>query len=171
MRSRPLLGTVTVVIGDGEDQELALDELVPIEEEDLSEEFRTQPARYAYVAMLAAQAESMWNAAKQGTERTKARADDAERTAARDAQEKVTEAIIANRVLVRDDVQEAEEIEAGYRYQFLLMRAIVQSMDQRAQMLISLGAHLRAESEQTGMLIRDTKARLEELASQKKPRL
>lgn len=169
MRSRPLLGTVAIELGEDGVQELELDNLVPIEEDDLSEEFRTQPARYAYVAMLAAQAESLWMSAKHSTERIRAKADDEERADARG--EKVTETMIANRVLLREDVEEAWDVEAAYRYQYLVLKAVVMSMDQRAQMLISLGAHLRAEADQTGMLIRDTKARLDQLASEKRSRL
>jgi hypothetical protein len=71
--------------------------------------------------------------------------------------------MVSNRVILHDDVVEAEEIELGHRHQYLMMRALVNSMDQRAQMLISLGAHLRAEADQTGMLIRDTKAALEDI--------
>jgi hypothetical protein len=155
----PVLGQVSIVVGDDEDI-LELDKIVPIGD-DLSEEFSRQPSLYAYVAMLSAQAESAWGTSKQETERTKARIDKVVRDRARQNDEKVTESVVYNRVLMNDEVKEAEETEAAYRYQFLVMKAIVQSMDQRAQMLISLGAHLRAEAEQTGMIIKDTKARLD----------
>lgn len=155
----PKLGKIQVVIGD-EEETLDLDKIVPIDA-DLSDEFARQPSLYAYVAMLAAQCESLYRGAQASTERTKARVDQTIREDAKALQEKVTENIVEKRVMLSAEVEEAEDTEAGYRYQYLMLRAVVASLDQRAQMLISLGAHLRAESEQTGMLIRDTKARLD----------
>lgn len=162
----PILGDITVELGEAGQEVLHLDNIVPILG-NLSEEFARQPSLYAYIAMMAAQCEALYGASKAGTERTKARADKRIRQQARTHDEKVTEGLVANRVVLDDDVEEAEEIEASYRYQYLVLKALTQAMDQRAQMLISLGAHLRAESEQTGMLIRDTKSKLDELKRQK----
>lgn len=164
--TKPVLGVVTVNTITGEEEVLILDKIVPIGD-DLSTEFGRQPSLYAYVAMISAQVESMWLQAKRQTARVKAEADKRVRDKARALDEKVTETIVSNRVLMDDEVEEAEETELAYHYQYLLMKAIVASMDQRAQMLISLGAHLRSEAEQTGMLIRDTKARLDEARKSK----
>lgn len=155
----PKLGMLAIVLGEDEEV-LKLDDIVPIGQ-DLSEEFSHQSSLYAYIAMIGAQVESAWMRAKQETERTKARIDKQVRQLAAAAGEKITETMVSNRVLLHDDVIEAEEIELGQRYQYMMMKAIINSMDQRAQMLISLGAHLRAEADQTGMLIRDTKTALE----------
>lgn len=163
----PLLGRVEIDLGEDVGTEvLELDSIVPITE-NLSEEFARQPSLYAYIAMMTANIEALWAAAKAGSERTRARADQDIRAKAKRADEKVTEAMVANRIILDKDVIEAEEIEAAYRYQYLVLRALTSSMDQRAQMLISLGAHLRAESEQTGMLVRDTRAKLDELRQQR----
>lgn len=155
------LGKMDVVIGEDEIV-LDLDNLIPVGE-DLGTEFSNQASKYAYVAMLAAQTESLYNGAKRGLERTKARIDKEVREKARLHDEKVTETVVFNRVLMSDEVEEAEDVESSYRYQYLMLRAVTSAMEMRAQMLISLGAHLRAESEQTGMLIKDTKAKLEEI--------
>lgn len=163
----PVLGKLTVDLGEAGEETLNLDNIVPITG-DLSEEFARQPSLYAYVAMMSANCESLYGAAKAGTERTKALTDkEVRRKAKADPTVKYTEAQIANLITLDKDVEEAEVTEAGYRYQYLVLRALTNAMDMRAQMLISLGAHIRAESEQTGMLIRDTKAKLDELKRQK----
>jgi hypothetical protein len=155
----PKLGMLAISFGEDEEI-LKLDEIVPIGQ-DLSDEFSRQPSLYAYVAMIAAQTESMWMEAKQETERVKARTDKQVRQLANATGEKITETMVSNRVILHDDVIAVEEEELSQRLQYMLMKAIVNSMEQRAQMLISLGAHLRAEADQTGMLIKDTKAALE----------
>lgn len=156
----PKLGIVKVSTFDKDEEVLLLDKIIPIDN-DLSEEFSRQPSLYAYVAMIEAQVESLWYSAKRDTARAKAEADKRIRDKARAMDEKITEAVVANRMLLDDDVKNAEDSEAAYHYQYLVMKSIVASMDQRAQMLISLGAHLRAEADQTGMLIRDAKTRLD----------
>lgn len=155
----PLLGQMTISLGE-EEQTLNLDEIVPISA-DLSDEFSRQPSLYAYVAMLSAQAEAAWAMAKRDAERERADSDQIIREEARAREEKITEGIVSSRVTLDPAVQKAEEEEAEYRYQYLLIKAVVQAMDQRAQMLISLGAHLRAEADMSGMIIRDAKSRLE----------
>lgn len=161
----PFLGKLKIDLGEAGEEVLDLDNIVPIAG-DLSEEFSRQPSLYAYIAMMAANAEALYGAAKAGTERTKARTDRDIRKRAKAIDEKVTENVVFNRVLMDDDVEEAEETEMAYRYQYLVLKALTNAMDQRAQMLISLGAHLRAEAEQTGMLVRETKSKLDELKRQ-----
>lgn len=164
MNITPVLGKLTIDMGTEEPEEvtLDLDVFIPIND-NLSEEFSRQPSLYAYLAMLAAQTEALYQAAKTETERVKARADKNVREEALEDNEKITEPAVAKRIILKDSVQEAEEDEANYRFQHLMMKAIVTAMEQRAQMLISLGAHLRAEADQTGMLIKDTRSRLDSL--------
>lgn len=161
----PLLGKLTIEHMGAEEPEevtLDLDMFIPIND-NLSEEFSRQPSLYAYLAMLAAQTDALYQAAKTETQRVRAQVDQRIREDAKDDGEKVTEAIVDKRVVLDGKVQEAEDTESNYRYQFMMMKVVVAAMEQRAQMLISLGAHLRAEADQTGMLIHDAKTHLDSL--------
>ncbi len=156
-----LLENITIDVGDDEEIELALNDLVPISIEDLSQEFTDQPSLYAYIAMLSARAEGCWIDAKTHLERVYATSDKAVRRNLLSGDAKVTEAMVKAGVIGCDDYQEAQEYELTCHEQYLIMKGLTKAMDQRAQMLISLGAHLRAEADQTGMLIRDTKAMMD----------
>ncbi len=156
-----LLENITIDVGDDAGEiELHLNELVPISE-DLSQEFTDQPSLYAYIAMLAARAEACWLDAKVDKERVYATTDKAVRRSLSASGDKVTEPMVKAGILGRKKYREAIEYEIQCHEQHLIMKALTKAMDQRAQMLISLGAHLRAEADQAGMLIRDTKAMMD----------
>jgi len=164
----PELGIVELELGE-EDIILDLDSIVPLSD-DLTTEFSEQPALYAYVAMLAARAESTWLASKRLLDEEHARTDKEVRRDLMMDGDKVTEGRVNAEIKMRKGYLEAVDDELWFRQQYLIMRAIERSLDMRAQMLISLGAHLRAEAQQTGMLIRDTKKELEKLTKGKKRR-
>ena len=155
------LGELTLSFGSEGEVTVNLDEYVPIDENNLVHEFANQASAYAYLAVLGAQAEANWLDAKRLVERVRAETDKEVR---RDlANEKVTEGKIAAEIELRKGYQDAVENELSCRAQHLVLRAVVSSMEQRAQMLISLGAHLRQESNMTGMLVNDAKAKLDAL--------
>ena len=153
------LGTIDIDVGDGE-VELDLDVIIPIQD-NLSAEFSEQPSMYAYIAMLAARAEACWLTGKRELENAKAQTDQEVRRDLASGGEKFTEAKVAAEIEMRRGYRDAVQYELVVHEQHLIMRALEQTMAQRAQMLISLGAHLRAEAEQTGMLIKDAKAKLD----------
>lgn len=164
---RPELGTIEVMMWEGETTELDLDAMVPISK-DLITEFRDQASLYAYVAMMTADAEALWLEAKMETAEVKADTDKEVRQDLLQNGEKVTEDKVKAEVEVRRGYKECKRAEIDARAQMLILRAVERSLDQRAQMLISLGAHLRAEADQTGMLIKDTKETLQQIKEGKR---
>lgn len=160
------LGLYVLYLGNDK-IELDLDNMVPIGD-DLSVEFTQQPSLYAYIATLAARAEAEWGDAKNALARMGAQTDKEVRRDLAMSNEKVTEGKVEAEVELRRGYQEAADFELECREQYLVMRALTRTFDMRAQMLISLGAHLRAESEQTGMLVAETKARLNDIAKRKR---
>lgn len=159
--SRPGLGTIEVALENGV-VTLDLDEMVPIGD-DISTEFREQPSLYAYVAMLSADAESLWRESKRLMDEAYAEADKAVRDELLSLDVRITEKKVESEVESRRGYCEAVRYELDCRKQYLIMRALQDSMEMRANMLISLGAHLREEAKQTGMLIMETKKKLREL--------
>lgn len=159
------LGKMDIDVGNGE-VELDLDSIIPIHD-NLSAEFSEQPSLYAYIAMLAARAEACWLDAKRQLDETRATTDKEVRMDLAASGEKFTEAKVTAEITMRKGYREAIEYELATHEQWLIMRALEQTMAQRAQMLISLGAHLRAESEQAGMLIRETKTKLDTYRTRK----
>jgi len=155
----PVLGELEIQLGE-QVIVLNLDDYVPLDDQQLSREFADQAGLFAYVGILQAQAEGEWLDSKRNLDRTFAEEDMAIRKSVAASGNKVTEAGIKSMVEVSVRYQQAVEQELFYRQQHLILKAVVASMDQRAQMLISLGAHLRMEAGQTGMLINNTKAAL-----------
>lgn len=152
------LGTYDVILAEHglPEVQLDLDELIPISS-DLNQEFIEQPSLYAHIAMLAAQAEAFWIDAKRHQEGVYAETDKEVRLDLLRDDEKITEGKVSAGVKLRRGYIEAQNYELDCREQYLIMRALERTMDMRAQMLISLGAHLRAEAQQTDMLIKQTK--------------
>lgn len=148
-----------IVIELEEDVELDLDNLLPIGQ-DLSHEFSHQPSLYAYVAMVAARAEACWLEAKRELARTYAATDQEVRRDLTASDERITEGKVEAEVKLRKGYYEALIFELDCREQYLVAKVVAEAMDMRANMLISLGAHLRAEAQQTGMRINDVKETL-----------
>jgi len=160
---RSKLGDIDVVLEDGKTINLDLDDIIPIGG-DLNVEFREQPSLYAYIAMLAADAESMWREAKRTVDEVYAETDKAVRDELQAYDKRITEKKVASEVEIRRGYREAVAYELACRHQYNIMNVLQESMDMRSHMLISLGAHERAEAEQTGMSISEkTKERLNEL--------
>ncbi len=153
------LGKLTIELGEDEDVVLNADELLVIGA-DLSLEFTRQASSYAYVAMLSARADGLWQETKRDLDEVYAQTDKEVRRDILSDGDKVTEGKVQQGVQLRRGYIEAAMEELFYREQHLVMRALERSMDMRASMLISLGAHLRAEAQQTGMVIKDFKETL-----------
>lgn len=148
-----IIGKYEVDLGDGEAKvALDVDAMLYIGQ-DLSAEFTNQASTYAYVATLGAMAEAMWLESKKELERTYAEMDKDVRRDLITSGEKITEGKVKEEIKTRRGYHEALLEELDFREQHLIMQALVRAFDMRAQMLISLGAHLRAEAQQTGMTI------------------
>ena len=132
-----------------------ISELFRIDEYDLDTEFRNQAAWYAFFAKELAEADYQLARAKVNKDRVYASCDLDYRADYQHDDIKYTEAIIRSEVMLDKAYKEARENEVEVQRYYNILKSIVSAMDQRASMLISLGAHRRAEFEMTGLHIKD----------------
>lgn len=147
------LGVYELFIAD-EAVELDLDNIVPIGM-DLFKEFAEQPSMYAYIATLAAQAEAAWLDARAAKKEMYAITDKEVRGDLEMSDVRVTEKLVETEVELRSGYREAIRYELDCREMYLIFSALSDAMKMRADMLISLGAHIRSELRQTDMTIKD----------------
>ena len=152
------LGTLEITVGE-EEVKLDLDSLLNVGD-DISAEFKNQPALYAYIAILAAQAEGGWLDAKRQLDKIKAHADGQVRKQLLHSGDKITETIVANMVTLDESVEDVSTVELNAKMQYSIMKALVTAFAQRAEMLVSLGAQYRAERDQIDMKISQVKGQL-----------
>ncbi len=143
--------TRIVLYLDGREIIIDIAEYIPVGG-DVGIEFRDQASKYAYIAMLAAEAEAAWLESKTQLKRTYAKTDQNVRKDMVSAGGRITEAMVSAEVELTPDYVEDKDEEQYYHRQFLVMRAIETSMKMRADMLVSLGAQLRNEANQLGMI-------------------
>lgn len=139
------------IIVDGKEHVYNTNELLRIDQTSLSDEFAGQAARYGYFAAIAAGAETMYRAAKRRAEVVYAEADEEIRREFAESGKKVTEAVVKAAIMLDEDYCEAVEQELDLLYNYKLLQALVNAFEQRANMLQSLGAHVRHEYDMTDM--------------------
>jgi len=129
--------------------------LFVIDENNLTEEFTTQAASYAFFSTLIAEAER--NVAKRDLAKDQeyATADEYYRNEMTAKGEKYTEAVIRSLVLRDEDYLKSSDQLEDAKYELNLIKAIVRSYEQKSTMLQSLGNHLRSEYVMMGMHIDD----------------
>lgn len=139
-------------------------ELLSINQEDLSNEFATHASRYAYISALAAKAEALFNEAKQEREQVYADVELFYRDElVKMPDVKVTEGLIKSSVVGDDAYIAAVSKENTALHDWKVLRALVDGLRERGSMLVSLGAHMRAEMDMTNASILATKDRLREI--------
>ncbi len=143
--------------------DIDLNKYVPIDPDRLIDEFAKQPAAYAYLATLSAQVEAEYLDAKRTAERVYAETDSNVRGLLTSQGTKFTESGVKALIEQSESYRAAVDNETQARAQMLVLKAIITAMEQRAQMLISLGAHLRMEADMTGMSIKSVREKLDEL--------
>lgn len=139
-------------------KEISVKELLEIDEADLSTEFAAQAARYAYFAVLEAQAERKLLDATEARKIEEATAfayykSDSESIPA--GSKSVTDGYANQLVRLDEDCIEAKRLEIDLQHDYKIMRAISAAFHMRADMLRSLGAALRHEQDMTGMATRE----------------
>jgi hypothetical protein len=162
---------ITVSI-DGKN--VSVRDLLRVDDTDLPNEFACQAARYAYIAVLAAKAEEAFLKAERARKRAEADAylyfkNDPEsipqgsRTVSDGTAEKLVED--------DDDCEKARKAEIVAKYKYHLLRDIARAFEQRANMLQSMGSHLRHEAEMQGMSTRQAEpsSRLRETIRSRSP--
>lgn len=155
--------SVFELVINGSVVDIDLNKYVPIDPDRLIQEYATQPAAYAYLATLCAQVEAEYLDAKRITERAYAEADSNVRGLLASQGTKYTESGVKALIEQSESYRVAVDNETQARAQMLLLKAVVTAMEQRAQMLISLGAHLRMEADMTGMSVKSVREKLDEL--------
>lgn len=114
-----------------------------------------QAAIYAYFATMVSFAEQRVADLELKKDQTYARLDEYYRDKAEHNGQKITEP------QVKAKINGDEEYEASYKelqqakYDLGVLKSIAKALEQRADMLVSLGSHLRHEANMTGMNIRD----------------
>jgi len=140
-------------------KEVDVNDLLSIDETDLSSEYAAQAARFAYVAVLKAQAKREWGEAERARKENEANAFvdyKSDTTQIPEGSKTVTDGFAKQLVDSDPEVNDLkkEEIQAEYGYRVL--EALSDALSQRAQMLISLGADLRQEMDQTSMHLNES---------------
>lgn len=130
-------------------------ELFKIDDEDLSKEMAQQASIYGYFSVLATIAEDVSNKASFAVQTDEAGADLNYRDEYGKTGTKFTEATIRATIMSDEAHIQKMEVELVTKYDFKLLKSIVATLDQRANMLISLAAWKRHELEQTGMNVRE----------------
>ena len=148
--------TISVSIGG---KDVSVGDLLSIDETDLSSEYAAQAARFAYVAVLKAQAKREWGEAERTRKEDEAKAfvnykSDPEQipTGSKTVTDGFAKQLVDSDAQVNELRQEEIEAEYGYR----VLEALSDALGQRAQMLISLGADLRQEMDQTSMHLNES---------------
>lgn len=151
---------IPVWVGE-EEYELDLGELLV--SDDISKEFKEQASRYAWVAMLAARSEAVWLDTKDAVSQVYAEVDKDVRYNMEMTNTKMTEARVSQAVELDQAYRDAKLAQIDAREQFLILQAIEKAMSMRADMLISLGAQLRAEAQQIDMNIKEVKDEIDKV--------
>jgi hypothetical protein len=126
-----------------------------IDFDNLTNEFATQAAVYAYFATLVPFAEYTETLLDLAKDQEYASADDAARKELTDKGEKFTETVIRSMVQLDEQYEKVFKQHADAHYDTGIIKAISRSMEQRAEMLISMGAQSRHEMNMNGMNIRE----------------
>jgi len=129
--------------------------VLKIDFDNLTEEFATQAAVYAYFAILAPFAEYTETMLDLAKDQEYAASDDGARKELEAKKEKYTEAVIKSMVQLDEEYEKAYKAHADAHYDTAIIKAIAKALEQRAEMLISMGAQQRHELNMTGMNIRE----------------
>jgi hypothetical protein len=139
-------------------KDVSVGELLSIDETDLSTEYAAQAARYAYVAVLKAEAKRIWGEVERARKEEEAKAFveyKARLELVPKGSKYITDGYAAQLVQSDEEVNAFKEREIQAEYNYRLMEALADGLAQRAQMLISLGADLRSEMQQTDMQLKE----------------
>lgn len=130
-------------------------ELFAINESAITQEMATHSAKYGRIAVLLGRAERYRAYMKQQVEVEYAVVDDIMRDEYKDTGEKYTETVIRSAVLVDGQYNMVVSNHDDASTVVFLLKNMLQAMKVKGDMLISIGAQLRAEMSMTGMTITD----------------
>jgi len=140
-------------------KEVDVGDLLSIDETDLSSEYAAQAARFAYVAVLKAQAKREWGEAERARKENEANAFvdyKSDMTQIPEGSKTITDGFAKQLVDSDPEVNDLKKQEIQAEYGYRVLEALSDALSQRAQMLISLGADLRQEMDQTSMHLNES---------------
>ena len=137
------------------DSTINLSKILEIHEAELTVHFAKQASIFGYFSIQLAEAERLLGIAKSEAEQDAAVADAYYREGYRVNDEKYTEAVIRGDVLLDEHYQKALDEQRQAKYNMDVLKSVVNALKMKADMLISMGAHLRQEYDMTGMAIRE----------------
>jgi hypothetical protein len=149
-------GTEFVVrVGEDKYRKFKVEDIFSIDDTDITREFIRQPTLFGFFSVLMANAEFVAGRAKFAAERQYAASDSAVREEAELNGNKMTEGAVRAATLLEELYTKAKRKELRTELDWKLLKAIAGALEQRANMLVSLGSQLRHEESMTGMNIRE----------------
>ena len=136
---------------------LDIDSVFSIDEANIIEAYSRQAAVYARYATMHAEADAMVSAAASAKDEEYAAADDHYRHDMDSTGEKYTEAKVRAFIELDENYRQAVDAYNDVDHVCRKLRAVVRALEMRAEMLVSMGAHLRHEMSMTDMHIRDAR--------------
>ena len=137
--------------------EIDIDGIFSIDEANIIEAYSKQAAIYARYAAMHAEADAMVSKAATAKDEEYAAADDHYRHDMDRTGEKYTEAKVKAFIELDENYRQAVDAYNDVDYVCRRLRALVRALEMRAEMLVSMGAHLRHEMNMTDMHIRDAR--------------
>ena len=141
-----MIGKLDIIIGS-EVHTLDPDEELKLSEETINEDLKSQPARYAFYAVMQEAAEGEVADAKLNLDATEAALDDAFRTEAAKTSTKITEANISNKIKLDEEYTAAVIALNKAKKQAGTLRAIKEAFVHRKDMLVTLASNMRAQAD------------------------
>jgi len=138
----------------GDKIDIDTDKLFDIDETNLTKEYAKQASLYAYYGTLYNEADRALMKSDAYKDSLYAELDLEYRKELQD--EKATEGRIKSMVISDADYEKSVTQVTYCTYRKGVLKTIMDALKMRADMLVSMGAHLRAEYDQTGMVIRNT---------------
>lgn len=132
-----------------------VDELLDIDESNLSNEFAHQAAIYGWISNLVVSAEAKFVEAKQRREEEYAACYVDIRQEFDDNKLKYTESKLDAEIKLEFSYQKAKRAENEAERKHKELKALAEALRMRADMLISMGATIRSEQQMLGMHIND----------------
>lgn len=147
-------GTKIIIQAGALSRELDLNKLFLIDDTDLIREFSQQASLFAYFSTLAADAERDVSFATMIVDQEAASVDHDYRAFNSENDVKITESMVRHAISDDARYQKLSKIMINKKYHHKVLKAVADALEQRANMLVSLGAYLRHEMDMTGMNIR-----------------
>ena len=141
--------------GVGKARTINLAEILEIHEIELTKHFAEQASIFGHFSIQLAEADRLMGVAKMEVEQEYAEADAYYRDEHNEAEEKYTESSIKAEISLDKNYTAALDKQRDTAHNVAVLKSIVNALKMKADMLISMGAHLRQEYDMTGMTIRE----------------